>query len=434
MKNNLRRDRGMLGEKETVKSLGKDLIKIILILVSGILLGFAALCLVHLLPVERMHQKVLEGKDAINAHAQTIPGYVSTSIDNYTDSIMLNEAICPVDAPLLERVIYNYQVNYYRQYDQQENLLRYLDGEEGYGYQGYTHYWGGHQVILKLLLLVFDYADILAINMILQTLLVVFVAVGLYKSGKEKIILPFMISLISVMPMTIAVCLQFCDVYYILLAGSALIVWQYDRIKKERMYILFLISGMCTSYFDFLTYPLASLGIPLVLFLVFLDKETLKKKLFYMIQCSITWCIGYVGMWSGKWILGSILLPEAGSLSEALASIAYRGSNQAEGIILTTFDVLLKNLYVYLKWPIMVLIGVAAIYFLRQIVIRKCINKKNLLSCIPYILICLYPVGWYMLAKNHSYEHAFMAYRELMITTFAGLCMLAGLIGKGERT
>ena len=128
--------------------LGKVCAKTICVLVAGILIGFFALCLVHLLPVERMHQHVLEAKDAINAHAQTFPGYVSTSIDNYTDSIMLNEAICPVEAPLMERVIYNYQVNYFRQYDQQENLLRYLNGEEGYGYQGYTHYWGGHQVVL----------------------------------------------------------------------------------------------------------------------------------------------------------------------------------------------------------------------------------------------------------------------------------------------
>lgn len=347
----------MLNGKNIRKSFVKSIAKMILILAGGIMLGFAALCLVHLLPVERMHQNLVEGREAINAHAQIIPGYVSTSIDNYTDCIMLNEAICPINVSLIEKVIYNYQVNYHRQYDQQENLLRYLDGEQGYGYQGYTHYWGGHQVILKLLLLVFDYADILVFNMILQTLLVVLVVIGLYKTGKGNIILPFMVAILSIMPITIAVCLQFCDIYYIMLAGSALIVWRYDKIRKDRMYLLFIVLGMCTGYFDFLTYPLVSLGIPIVLFLTYIDEEALYSKMFYIIQCSITWCVGYVGMWSGKWMLGSILLPEAGSLSEALKSIAYRGSNRAEGMILTTFDVLLKNLYVYLKWPVIVLIG-----------------------------------------------------------------------------
>lgn len=260
------------------KRLGKECIRTVLILIVGILAGFLALCLVHLLPVERMHQNVLEAKDAINAHAQTIPGYVSTSIDNYTDSIMLNEAICPVDVPLIEKVIYNYQVNYFRQYDQQENLLRYLNGEEGYGYQGYTHYWGGHQVVLKLLLLVFDYADILMINLMLQTILAVFIVVGLYRTQKDYVILPFLVAVLTIMPMTIGVCLQFCDIYYILLIGSAYIVWKKDKIKTGKMYLVFLILGMCTSYFDFLTYPLLSLGIPLVIALAYIDFDGINKK------------------------------------------------------------------------------------------------------------------------------------------------------------
>lgn len=118
----------------------KNAAKVIIILITGILLGFLALCLVHLLPTERMFQNVLHSQDVINSHAQLIPGYESTTIDNYTDSIMLNEAICPFEGSLIEKVIYNNQVNYYRQYDQQENLLRYLQGEEGYDYQGYSHY------------------------------------------------------------------------------------------------------------------------------------------------------------------------------------------------------------------------------------------------------------------------------------------------------
>lgn len=416
------------------KRLGKECIRTVLILIVGILAGFLALCLVHLLPVERMHQNVLEAKDAINAHAQTIPGYVSTSIDNYTDSIMLNEAICPVDVPLIEKVIYNYQVNYFRQYDQQENLLRYLNGEEGYGYQGYTHYWGGHQVVLKLLLLVFDYADILMINLMLQTILAVFIVVGLYRTQKDYVILPFLVAVLTIMPMTIGVCLQFCDIYYILLIGSAYIVWKKDKIKTGKMYLVFLILGMCTSYFDFLTYPLLSLGIPLVIALAYIDFDGINKKVLYPIVYSIAWGVGYLGMWAGKWLLSSILLPEAGSLSEALHSISYRGSNRAGGEIITLFDVLLKNLYVYLKWPTLILIGAVFIYFIFLIIKRKRINKSNMTVCLPYFLICLYPLGWYLIAKNHSYEHAFMAYRELAIATFAGLCLLSRMADKRKES
>lgn len=403
------------------------------ILVMGIMIGFGALCMVHMLPVEKIHQNVLNSRNAINVRGEVVQGYKSTSIDNFTDSIILNQVICPVDAPLLEKAVYNYQVNYWQKYEQPENLLRYLDGETGYKYQGYTHYWGGYLVILKPLLMIFDYADVLVINIIIQTLLAVLIILGLCKSGKDYVVIPFVAAIISIMPVSMAVCLQLCDIYYIALAGTALIVWGHKKIRSERMYLLFLLLGMSTSYFDFLTYPFVSLGIPLVVFLVYLDKEKLINKFFYIILCSAQWCVGYVGMWAGKWILGSILVPEGGSFKVAIKQIIYRGSNRSsDNQKLTVFSVTLENLFVYLKWPVMILIGAVMIYLLYKIIKGKNVVKNRALSAVPYLLICIYPLVWYMIAKNHSYEHSFMAYRELVIATFAGLCMLAE-IGFADR-
>ncbi len=373
-----------------------------------------------------MHRNVQNSRDTIGAYAQVVTGYTSTAIDNFTDSIILNQAICPVEAPVLEKAVFNYQVNYWRQYEQPENLYRFLQGEKGYRYQGYTHYWGGYQVILKPLLLIFDYSDILVINMILQTLLAALIVLGMYKTGKKYVILPFLAAVLSMMPITAAVCLQLCDIYYIALAGAALIVWRREKIGEDRMGMVFLLLGMATSYFDFLTYPLVSLGLPLVIFLAYLDKASLIKRIFYTGLCSIKWCVGYLGMWAGKWILGSILLPESGSLEAAIGAIRYRGSNlSSDNERLTVLSVLLKNMIVYLRWPVMLLIGGAALYLISRIILCKGLLKKNISRMLPYAIVCLYPPVWYMLAKNHSYEHAFMAYRELIITTFAGLCMLA---------
>lgn len=401
--------------------------KTALALISGILIGFGALCIVHLLPVERMHRNVLGSKDTIDVYRQVVEGYKSTSIDNFTDSIILNQVICPIDAPLLEKVVYNYQVNYWKQYGQVENLLKYLEGENGYKYQGYTHYWGGYLVILKPLLAIFDYADVLVMNMIVQALLLLLIILGLSRTGKSYVIIPFTIAILSMMPVSMAVSLQLCDIYYIALVSTAMIVWKHEKIRKERMYLLFLLTGMATSYFDFLTYPFVSLGIPLIVFLTYLDSEKLAKKFYYIILCSAQWCIGYVGMWAGKWIMGSVLVPEGGSIEAAIRSILYRGSNMSsdDQTTLNVFNVTLENLYVYLKWPVMILIGTAIIYLLWKIIRRKGFVKSRLLSVAPYLLICIYPFAWYMIAKNHSYEHSFMAYRELAIATFAGLCMLA---------
>lgn len=434
-------------QKDKLIQLCKMGLEVLIILLTGIFIGFAALCLVHLLPIDKMYQNVQASKDVINSFAEIVPGYRSTAVDDFTDSIMINEAICQADVPLIEKVINNYQVNYWQGYTQQENLFRYLEGNEGYRYQGYSHYWGGHQVILKLLLLCFDYSDILILNYIVQTILMVLVIVGLCRTGREYAALPFSATVLTIMPIATGMSLQLSDIYYISMLGSLWLIYREKQNSKYKIevnskikklvyvkeVVIFLILGMLTSYFDFLTYPFVSLGIPLVFSVMYRDKEDGISQVINLIKNSVAWCVGYGGMWSGKWLLGSILSPESGSLSVALDSIRYRSSAMASDVNqLTIWDVLIKNMFVYVRRPTILLIGVIVICLLVKIILRKAEWKKDtVLSGIPYLLICMYPIAWYVVTKNHSYEHTFMAYRELAIATFGGLMMLAGW---GENT
>lgn len=106
-------------EREHIKQTGRVMGVSLIILLIGIGIGFGALCLVHMIPVTTMYQNVEASKDVINSHAEMVAGYTSTAVDNFTDSIMLNEAICDIDTGLMDRVINNYQVNYWKGYDQQ---------------------------------------------------------------------------------------------------------------------------------------------------------------------------------------------------------------------------------------------------------------------------------------------------------------------------
>lgn len=402
----------------------------ILILLVGILVGFAALCLVHLIPTEKMYQNVAAAKDTIGVHDQIIKGYVSTTIDNFTDSIMLNEAICDVDTGLIDKVVNNWQANYWKGYTQEENLARYLDGEKGYRYQGYSHYWGGHQIFIKPMLLLGDYSDILAFNVIAQLLLVFAIMFRLQKMGRGYAVLPFGLTIASMMPMTIALCMQYCTVYYVMLIGILLLMRKQEKAPKADACFLFLLIGMATSYFDFLTYPFVSLGIPLVIWLLLDQEENVVRKVGRMLWNSAFWCAGYVGMWAGKWILGSIISPESGSLAMAINSILYRGSNKASDGVISLSDVLMKNAYVYIKKPLLIIVICVILYYGCKIVKNKDLTGKNLKGVLPYVIAAFYPLVWYRLAENHSYEHAFMAYRELAIGLFAGLMLLAALARK----
>ena len=72
------------------------------------------------------------------------------------------------------------------------------------------------------------------------------------------------------------------------------------RIGKlwENRWMLFLAAGICTSYFDFLTYPIAVLGFLLVINIGLI--ETQGKHSYQMvwevIGESALWGVGYVGM------------------------------------------------------------------------------------------------------------------------------------------
>ena len=72
------------------------------------------------------------------------------------------------------------------------------------------------------------------------------------------------------------------------------------------------------------------------------------------------------------------------------------------------------------------------IFFFIKIIKGKHLNKRNAMKALPYLIVCIYPFAWYMLMKNHSYIHAFMVYRILGVSVFAGLSFLASITQNEE--
>lgn len=70
----------------------------------------------------------------------------------------------------------------------------------------------------------------------------------------------------------------------------------------------FLLMGMLTCYLDFLTYPLVTLFIPLLLAL-YLHAQDRAAMCFAVTAC-VMWCVGYLGFWVMKWAVGSLLVQE----------------------------------------------------------------------------------------------------------------------------
>ena len=201
-----------------------------------------------------------------------------------------------------------------------------------------------------------------------------------------------------------------------------------ENITKTKNYIyLFLVTGILTSYFDFLTFPLTTLGIPLILVLI-LHSQTGKSGLGRTLQYTFWWFFGYVGMWLAKWILATTFT-DINVIGDAINQIEFRTSLD-EGKI-SRVATIINNVSVLLRWPYLLLFVLTLLIIVIYVVKdtkNHTIEKCNICILISVGVVCLYPFIWYVCVPNHSWHHLRMAYRELGITCFGGVMILQTVI------
>ena len=185
---------------------------------------------------------------------------------------------------------------------------------------------------------------------------------------------------------------------------------------------------MLVAYFDFLTYPLVTLGVPLVLWLVLQPAEW-KQKIVDVIRLGAAWGFGYVAFWAMKWLIGSLVLGR-NVLQEAADQIAYRVSDKIVWLQIDYKTVLQTNLgcFNFRTWQLLLLVLVAVCLLLAFF--RRTVMRVRLLNTLPYTLVAATPFVWYKLTENHSCIHGFFTHRDLAVTIFATACILVDLSRK----
>ena len=151
------------------------------------------------------------------------------------------------------------------------------------------------------------------------------------------------------------------------------------------------------------------------------EKSAVKWKfqIYHTIISSILWGLGYIGFWSMKWVLASVISKE-NIILDAVKDIIYRsGNTNLVGENISFFDVIMKNLEPldHLPFILLIIVTVALIIAKNTMSFRKIKGYY----AIPYLLVMLYPFAWYFFTKNHSFIHNHFTYRELSISIFA-LC------------
>lgn len=390
----------------------------VLSLFGASFIGMVLLVLVNLLPLDRIRFNVKASLPVFEREGEIFnwaPDNSFAYCDNFTDALMLNTASFETDESYLKRALMDYRFQSEKPYASQvESLTESMNSDviSSENSLEYSRYWHGYLLWLKPLLSVFNYQEIRIINMMFQFIMLIVVLKELNDRCGLKYTIAFLTAIFMICPITTAMCMQLSAVYYVTLF-SCLFILKKDKETMNKGWRILLWTGIATSFFDLLTYPLVSLGIPLILLLI-CNKESIVKRIKMMIAGSAAWGIGYFGMWILKWVY-AYLLTGYNTIQNAMENLEVRtGSDLVYSrteIIQINFDQL--NIQ---PFQFMLLIFALFIAF-RMWKYRK--KFKLNISSLSILLIGIYPIVWYIVLANHSMIHYWMTYRDMIVSIFA---------------
>ena len=356
--------------------------------------------------------------------------FSNIQFDNYTDALMINTAYSidsttPLEAVFLARKNYIPNVtktiqedkvgelkssSKYMYHNEVGELLDLTNNEAEESFE-YARYWHGYLIVLRPLLVIFNLNTIRVLLTI--ALIILFIAFFILLEKKTNIFMAlfFELGLFCVEYFYLGYTLQGIFVFLIAVITSIIILIKDIQFKNN--VLLFFVVGMLTNFFDFLTVPMVTYGIPmLVILLINEKKEDYKwtKSLLDIIKLGIAWCIGYGLTWFTKWLLTDLFLHK-NLISVALQQVKYRSIGREYSLLQAIYP----NLDYEILFIILTVILTLALVF-KQIKNKSIYKNKTIKEIIPFFLITILPYIWYAVLKNHSAEHSFFTYRNQVLT------------------
>ena len=390
-----------------------------------ILIGTLLLSAVRLLPAAPM-EKNLERSAFVFAEEGIYPSLFSwctSQLDSTTDALILLISACDTgESPVVQAMTGTWNTLSSEEAPSDQLAAHYGGGIPFDGSEPYYQYWHGYQLLIRPLLSLMGYQGIRILNGAVQTGLLLLLCLLLRRQGYGRLILPHLVSVAMLMPPALAMSLQFSSCYYILTLGSIAVLWKKD-IMVQKDGFLFLFLGIATAYFDFLTYPTATLGIPAVFYFCVRENTSMRDTFCRGVKVCFSWAVGYVGMWAGKWLIGSLILRQ-NVLALAADKLTERSSADA-GILYNIRAALSANLRSFLHTPVTLLVMILAAFLLFKL-IRTGRRKPEQTATVlfPFVVLALLPIAWYIVTSQHAVIHHWFTNKALAVSVFAGLAGL----------
>lgn len=114
----------------------------------------------------------------------------------------------------------------------------------------------------------------------------------------------YVLTIASSYLVVVTTCFQYLTTFYVLFGALIWLLSRYEKDKPVNLMLYFFAVGMIENFFDFLTYPIITLGIPLIILLwlrVRDEQADFKGNFWFMFQSSVSWGLGYALTWIAKW-------------------------------------------------------------------------------------------------------------------------------------
>lgn len=342
-------------------------------------------------------------KEGINPHPQFFYGGEPSMLDNFTDNWML-------------------EMTYL---DESKNAL-YSAMNNG----GYARYWHGYQMFLRPMLVIFSYAEIRYFNTIVFFTLLFAVLIRLYKKSGWLASFCFLLSMIPMTIVLIPVSMQFISVFNIMFVFILFLLSFKDVTKVKNMPIFFMVAGMITNFFDLLTAPLITFGVPLVIYFLQCTRSEeyhFKQGIISFLYFGIAWACGYGFCWLMKWLIASVVLGR-NVVANAIDQIFFRtmGDETSPTRRYAVYVLNIRNLFLQNKVVIICMVICLIILITFAAIWR--VGLKKIQQSSLFLIVASMPYIWYFVLANHSQYHSFFTYRAQLVSLFAGLIFMISII------
>ncbi len=209
-------------------------------------------------------------------------------------------------------------------------------------------------------------------------------------------------------------------VFFIMMIACILMLVR--EIKDK--YMFFMIIGGLTSFFDFLTVPILTLGMPLLIYALIKNKKKcdVKKLLIELFKYCVMWGIGYFGIWLAKWILVDVICKKE-IIKTSLEQYIYR--SKVENVKLESFLWVIWYVINTLSISFIIVCGLTIFKVLKYKDLKNV--KFNFKEILVYFCISLLVILWILIVKQHFIQHRFFTYRNILLTVICMFLMIYNL-------